>query len=268
MTLAALPYPQIDPVLLHLGPLELRWYALAYLAGLVLAGWGIIRALRDKALWNAPPFNGKPPASEDDISDMAVWALMGVIVGGRLGYDLFYSTLLCGLRPAPFCDGLPADFLIHPQRILAEWHGWVPELRGMSFHGGLLGVVVAVWLFCRAHKLRFLAIADLACAFAPSNALSLASLFCAGAGLGLIAPHLFAAGQTLAGPGIAGKWIGVQNGLGNLSGIIGPIVTGVIIDRTGGYEGGFLVAAAVSIVGVAAWGFIIPQISPIDWTKR
>ena len=55
---------------------------------------------------------------------------------------------------------------------------------------------------------------------------------------------------------------------GNLSGIIGPIVTGVIIDRTGGYEGGFLVAAAVSIVGVAAWGFIIPQISPIDWTKR
>jgi phosphatidylglycerol:prolipoprotein diacylglycerol transferase len=167
MTLAALPYPQIDPVLLHLGPLELRWYALAYLAGLVLAGWGIIRALRDKALWNAPPFNGKPPASEDDISDMAVWALLGVIAGGRLGYDLFYSTLLCGVRPAPFCDGLPADFLTHPQRILAEWHGWVPELRGMSFHGGLLGVVVAVWLFCRAHKLRFLAIADLACAFAP-----------------------------------------------------------------------------------------------------
>src|SRR5476651_1645211 len=135
MVQALLPFPNIDPVLLHIwGPLEIRWYALSYIAGLVLAWWGIARVLRDKALWAHPPFNGRPPATEDDIGDLVVWATFGVILGGRLGWVLIYGTILCSVTPdyAAFCDGLPMGFLTDPIRIIAAWEG------GMSFHGGLL----------------------------------------------------------------------------------------------------------------------------------
>jgi phosphatidylglycerol---prolipoprotein diacylglyceryl transferase len=164
MMQALLPYPHIDPVLLHLGgPFEIRWYALSYIAGIVLAWWGVVRVLQQKGLWAHPPFNGRPPATEDDIGDLVVWATLGVILGGRLGWVLIYGTILCSVTPdyAAFCDGLPMAFLTDPIRIIAAWEG------GMSFHGGLLGVVVAVWLFCRRHKLKFMSMADLICAFAP-----------------------------------------------------------------------------------------------------
>lgn len=163
MVQALLPFPDIDPVLIHLGPLAIRWYALAYIAGIVLAWWGIVRALREKSLWAHPPFNGRPPASEDEIGDLVVWATFGVILGGRLGWVLIYGTILCSVTPhyAPYCQGLPMGFLTDPVRIIAAWQG------GMSFHGGLLGVVIAVWLFCRRRRLKILPIADLVCAFAP-----------------------------------------------------------------------------------------------------
>ncbi len=164
MIQALLPFPNIDPVALHIwGPLEVRWYALSYIAGLVLAWWGIARILRRKDLWAHPPFNGKPPATEDEIGDLVVWVTFGVILGGRLGWVLIYGTLLCSVTPdyARFCDGLPMGFLTDPVRIIAAWEG------GMSFHGGLLGAVTALWLFARRRKLNLLALGDLACAFAP-----------------------------------------------------------------------------------------------------
>ncbi|MBN9588171.1 MAG: prolipoprotein diacylglyceryl transferase [Alphaproteobacteria bacterium 64-11] len=163
MIQALLPYPHIDPVLVQLGPLAIRWYALSYIAGIVLAWWGIVRVLRLKALWAHPPFNGRPPAGEDDIGDLVVWATFGVIIGGRLGWVLIYGIILCSVTPdyGGFCTGLPMDFLYHPIRIIAAWEG------GMSFHGGLLGVVIATWLFCRRRKLKMLPIADLVAAFAP-----------------------------------------------------------------------------------------------------
>ena len=163
MVQALLPFPHIDPVLLQLGPIAIRWYALAYIVGIVLGWWGVVLVLRRKALWAAPPFNGRPPATEDDIGDMVVWATLGVILGGRLGWVLIYGTILCSVTPqyAPFCDGLPMGFLTNPVRIVAAWEG------GMSFHGGLLGVVIATWLFCRRRKLKLLPVADLVCAFAP-----------------------------------------------------------------------------------------------------
>ncbi len=163
MIQALLPYPHIDPVLVQLGPLAIRWYALSYIAGIVLAWWGIVRMLRRKALWAHPPFNGKPPATEDEIGDLMVWATFGVILGGRLGWVLIYGVILCSVTPdyGGFCTGLPMDFVHHPIRIIAAWEG------GMSFHGGLLGVAVATWLFCRRRKLKLLPIADLVCAFAP-----------------------------------------------------------------------------------------------------
>jgi phosphatidylglycerol:prolipoprotein diacylglycerol transferase len=164
MIQALLPYPHIDPIALHLwGPIAIRWYALSYIAGIVLAWWGVVRVLRKKPLWAHPPFNGHPPATEDQIGDLVVWATFGVIIGGRLGWVLISGVLLCSTTPdyGGFCTGLPMDFLYHPVRIIAAWEG------GMSFHGGLLGVIVALWLFCRRHKLKMLPIADLACAFAP-----------------------------------------------------------------------------------------------------
>src|SRR5277367_3597459 len=138
MVEASLPFPHIDPVLLHIwGPIAIRWYALAYIAGIVLAWLGVVRVLRRKSLWAHPPFNGRPPVTEDEIGDLMVWATFGVIIGGRLGWVLIYGTLLCSVTPqaADFCQGLQMDFLHHPLRIIAAWEG------GMSFHGGLLGVV-------------------------------------------------------------------------------------------------------------------------------
>jgi len=167
MLAAILPYPKIDPVLVHLGPFAVRWYALSYIGGLLLAWWLIVRTLRSKDLWQNPPFKGKAPATADDIGDLFVWATLGVIVGGRLGYDLFYGVIFCGLWTGPACVGLPMDYVIHPLRIFAEWDGWVPKLQGMSFHGGLIGVVVALALFCRNRKLDIFKVGDLVATGAP-----------------------------------------------------------------------------------------------------
>jgi phosphatidylglycerol:prolipoprotein diacylglycerol transferase len=162
MVLATLPYPHFDPILLRLGPLAIRWYGLAYIAGLLLGWWWIILLLRRKRLWAVPPFNGKPPATEDDIGDLVVWMTFGVILGGRLGWDLIYGTILCSVSPdADFCRGLPMEFVTDPIKLIAAWEG------GMSFHGGLVGVVLAIWLFCRRRKLNLLAIGDLVAVVAP-----------------------------------------------------------------------------------------------------
>jgi phosphatidylglycerol:prolipoprotein diacylglycerol transferase len=162
MVLATLPYPQFDPVLVQLGPFAVRWYALAYIFGLLLGWGGILLLLRRKLLWAAPPYNGKPPATEDQIGDLVVWMTFGVILGGRLGWDLIYGVVLCSVSPyADFCRGLPIEFVTNPIKIVAAWEG------GMSFHGGLLGVIIAMAWFCRRQKLNFLSIADLVALVAP-----------------------------------------------------------------------------------------------------
>src|SRR5258705_7744000 len=129
---AVLPFPNIDPVLIHIyGPISIRWYALAYIAGLLL-GWGyVLRLLRTPKLWAGPPFMGKPPATADDIGDLFVWVTLGVIIGGRLGFVLLYGVLYCGFagQGAPACTGLPDAYLADPLKIVAAWEG------GMSFHG-------------------------------------------------------------------------------------------------------------------------------------
>ena len=167
MLAAILPYPQIDPVLIQLGPVAIRWYALSYISGLLLGWWLIARMLRQASLWKNSPFNGKPPATVDDIGDLFVWVTLGVIIGGRLGYDLFYGTFFCGIWTGRDCGNLPMGYLENPLRLIAEWHGWVPQLLGMSFHGGLIGVVVALALFCRNRKLDILRVGDLIAAATP-----------------------------------------------------------------------------------------------------
>ena len=131
-----MPFPMIDPVLVEIGPVAIRWYALAYIVGLVL-GWRYM-------IWLARQAGSliKP----EDADDFLVWAVLGVILGGRLGYVLFYK---------------PAYYLSQPLEILQTWHG------GMSFHGGFLGVLIATWLFCRKRDIQFWAFIDLAAVVTP-----------------------------------------------------------------------------------------------------
>lgn len=104
----------------------------------------------------------------------------------------------------------------------------------------------------------------LACAFG-TPAVALASLFVTGVAFGTVGPHIFATGQTLAGPRAAGKWMGVQNCFSNTAGILGPIATGVLVDRTGGFHAAFIMTAALSLLGVVGWGLMIRKIAPLDW---
>lgn len=124
MPLFAIPFPPIDPVLIQLGPLAVHWYGLAYVVGILIGWWYARRLVANQRLWN-----GASPMVPSDLDDFLVWAVIGIIVGGRLGYVLFYDF---------------AAFVANPLRIAMLWTG------GMSFHGGLLGTIVAMLLFARS----------------------------------------------------------------------------------------------------------------------
>lgn len=125
----AIPFPHIDPILIEIGPLAIRWYALAFIAGLLI-GWKYVLA-----------FVAKPPnaMSTNDVDDFLVWATLGVVLGGRIGYVGFYNFEF---------------YLSNPLAILQVWQG------GMSFHGGAVGVLVATALFCKRRKLNIFAVGD------------------------------------------------------------------------------------------------------------
>ncbi len=166
---AALPFPDIDPVLIHIwGPVAIRWYALSYIAGLLFGWWAAARMTREKALWKNPTFGGKAPISAEQVGDLVVWATFGVILGGRIGWILFYGIALCAVSPhSAFClgppgePGLPMGFITNPMRLITIWQG------GMSFHGGLAGVALSLWLFCRKNKLQLMPVADMLAVVAP-----------------------------------------------------------------------------------------------------
>ena len=141
MPLSVLPFPDFDPVLVSIGPFAIRWYALAYLVGILL-GWLYVRSLiADKRRWG-----GEPPLTVADYDDFVLWVTLGIILGGRIGYVLFYNLDL---------------FLAHPSEIVQLWKG------GMSFHGGFLGCVLAVILFGLKRRISILSLGDLTCAAAP-----------------------------------------------------------------------------------------------------
>ena len=99
-----------------------------------------------------------------------------------------------------------------------------------------------------------------------SPQIAIASLVVYSLAIGLTSFNMFAIGQTLAGPEAAGKWIGIQNAVGGISGIVGPIITGVLIEWTGSFRPAFLVSAAVVCVGIVCWGVVIRRIAPLAWT--
>jgi phosphatidylglycerol:prolipoprotein diacylglycerol transferase len=134
--LPVLMFPQFNPVLVQVGPFAIHWYALAYIASLLI-GWRLVRRLVQQ-----PPVVARPA----QVDDFLTWATLGVVVGGRLGYVFFYQ---------------PLAFLAAPWRIFAVWQG------GMSFHGGLLGVALAISLYCRQQKIPILGFADRVATVAP-----------------------------------------------------------------------------------------------------
>lgn len=156
----SLPYPSIDPVAVHLGPVPIRWYSLAYIGGLALGWWYCVRLMKNARLWAAGP-----PVTRAQLDDVIFWVAIGVMAGGRLGYLFFYEPALL-VEPWVFLGaGMDAGIL----KTLVGWIPIPPALMlwkgGMSFHGGLVGVTLAGWLYARKYKVNALSLGDLfACA--------------------------------------------------------------------------------------------------------
>jgi phosphatidylglycerol:prolipoprotein diacylglycerol transferase len=130
MPLLSIPFPSLDPVAIAFGPFSVRWYALAYIVGLLL-GWRYCLMLADRA----PRL-----VARQDVDDFLAWATLGVVLGGRIGYVLFYK---------------PGYYVFHPIEVFYLWHG------GMSFHGGAIGVTIAIILFTRNRKIPTFAFSDI-----------------------------------------------------------------------------------------------------------
>lgn len=141
MPYLAIAFPVFDPVAISLGPIAIRWYALAYIGGIVL-GWIYARALiKNERLWGGPA-----PITLAQMDDFILWVTVGIIVGGRTGYVLFYNL---------------SFFAQHPAEIFKLWTG------GMSFHGGFMGCVIAVLLFGWKRNISVLSLGDVTCAVGP-----------------------------------------------------------------------------------------------------
>jgi phosphatidylglycerol---prolipoprotein diacylglyceryl transferase len=141
MDLLAIPYPVVDPVAFQLGPLSVKWYGLAYIAGLLLGWLHIKQLLGQPSLWN-----GQPSLAPQKVDDLLIYMTLGVLVGGRLGYVLFYE---------------PHHFFNNPLDIPAVWKG------GMAFHGGLIGSILAVIYFARRNNTDAWSLLDVCATAAP-----------------------------------------------------------------------------------------------------
>ncbi|MGY3610576.1 prolipoprotein diacylglyceryl transferase [Bradyrhizobium sp. Leo121] len=141
MPFLLIDFPVFNPIAISIGPIAIRWYALAYICGIVI-GWIYARQMiKNEKLWGGPA-----PITLTQMDDFILWVTLGIIVGGRTGYVLFYNL--------PF-------FIQHPAEIFELWKG------GMSFHGGFLGCVVAVMWFARRNRIPILSLGDLTTAVAP-----------------------------------------------------------------------------------------------------
>ncbi len=141
MPVFAIPFPVIDPVAVQLGPFAVKWYGLAYVAGLLGGWWYARRLVAAESLWG-----GLPRPRPEELDDMLLWVALGVVLGGRIGFVLFYDL---------------ERYLAHPLEIVAIWQG------GMSFHGGLLGATLGLFLFARRRGYPALSVFDIAATVVP-----------------------------------------------------------------------------------------------------
>ncbi|MEN5297917.1 prolipoprotein diacylglyceryl transferase [Brucella sp. TWI559] len=139
---SGLAFPNIDPVIFSIGPLAVHWYGLGYVIGIMFAWWYGKKLLRNHRLWAS----NQPPMQPEALDDFVIWAALGVVLGGRLGYVLFYNL--------PY-------YLTNPLAIPAVWDG------GMSFHGGILGTTIAMILFARSRGIRVWSMFDVVAAGVP-----------------------------------------------------------------------------------------------------
>lgn len=130
-----LQYPDISPIALQLGPVAIRWYSLAYILG-ILGGWWLAGKMNKRAQF----------MNQLQFDAILSWVVVGIVLGGRLGYVIFYK---------------PIYYLQNPHEILYLWEG------GMSFHGGMIGTVISILIFCRVHKLQFFRVMDIAACVSP-----------------------------------------------------------------------------------------------------
>ncbi|WP_336288210.1 MULTISPECIES: prolipoprotein diacylglyceryl transferase [unclassified Bartonella] len=139
----AIAFPTfLDPVIVHLGPISLHWYGLGYVVGILFSWWYAQKLLKEQSLWYA----NKPPMDKEQIGDFVAWSAISIIVGGRLGQVLVWD---------------PAYYFSHPSAIIAVWNG------GMSFHGGLIGITIAMIWFAHKNNINIRAMFDIIAAGAP-----------------------------------------------------------------------------------------------------
>ncbi|MGO1161794.1 prolipoprotein diacylglyceryl transferase [Brucella pseudogrignonensis] len=139
---SGLAFPNIDPIIFSVGPFAVHWYGLGYVVGIMFAWWYGKKLLRNHRLWA----NNQPPMQPIALDDFVIWAALGVVIGGRLGYVLFYN---------------PAYYFSNPLAIPAVWDG------GMSFHGGILGTTIAMIWFARSRGIKIWSMFDTVAAGVP-----------------------------------------------------------------------------------------------------
>lgn len=145
-----MPFPEFDPIIFSIGPLPIRWYALAYVLGIVLGWWYASRLARAERLWSPR----RSPVTPLQIDDLVLWITLGIILGGRFGYALFY-------KPELYAQLFTGDTWGQRLELLQLWTG------GMSFHGGFLGVVIALAIYGTKHRINLLSLGDLIAPVVP-----------------------------------------------------------------------------------------------------
>ncbi len=138
----AILFPQIDPVVMQIGPLAIRWYGIAYAVGIIIS----LYLLQKLSLYRWQKFQTIPALKSKQIDSLSIYIIIGIVLGGRLGFVIFYR---------------PEWFITRPFMVLNTLEG------GMSFHGGLIGLAIALLLFCHRNKISFLPLSDLLCCVAP-----------------------------------------------------------------------------------------------------
>lgn len=247
---------------------ELGWRRVFLVFGALSLAWLIPWVLATRsagAAARAAPSAGPAPSFVEILKKRELWGLSIGHVTGNYGFYFVVSWLpLYLVKARGFTVPQMATiggvvYLVYAAAAFAG--GWLTDrcIKAGATQGRARKTAAAVAHLIGATGLMVTAWGD--------ARLSLFGLFLTAVGFGIVNPHTFATAQVLAGPRAVGKWMGVQNCLGNLSGIVGPLITGAIIDRTGGFKGAFAVTAAVAIVGLIGWLGLIPRVEQLEWRK-